>query len=183
MTFALAATPAAAEQCVATDLGGGRQGRICVSSVLPPARGITYGPETLIDNNVRTGWTENAAGYGVGQYIQVYLDQPAKLFGLTIVNGYPKSTNIYRWNSRVREVTLTLSNGQTSSFRLQDSPKPQFVPLPKTDAVSWVRIAIRSVYKGERYKDTVIAELKLDFGTGSALDLIQPPPPPSPPSD
>ncbi|MCG8369209.1 MAG: hypothetical protein MJA32_01715, partial [Proteobacteria bacterium] len=53
------AAPAATEECAIVDLARIGEAKVCVSSVLPPVRGITYGPELMFDGNPKTAWTEN----------------------------------------------------------------------------------------------------------------------------
>ena len=173
----LAIAPAQAEECAIVDIPKAGEAKVCVSSVLPPVRGITYGPERMFDGKRNTAWTEGVAGDGAGQYIQIYFDKPLPVRGLQVTNGYPKSDNIYKWNGRVRQISIATSGGATSRFTLKDNGKPQFVPVPGTGAISWLRLTIRTVYRGERYRDTTIAEILVDIGGNTDADYlhIQPP--------
>jgi hypothetical protein len=173
----LALTPARAEVCAVGDIPKAGEARVCASSVLPAVRGITYGPERMFDRKADTAWTEGVAGDGVGQYIQINFDKPLPVRGLQITNGYPKSGNIYKWNGRVRQLSIATSGGATGRFTLKDNGKPQFVPVPGTGAIAWLRLTIRSVYRGEKYRDTTIAEILVDIGGDTDADYlhIQPP--------
>ena len=172
-----AARPAGAEECAVVDLPKSGEAKACVSSVLPPVRGITYGPGRMFDGDPKTAWTEGVPGDGEGQYIQIRFDNPVPVRGLLITNGYPKSKNVYKWNGRVRLVSITTSNGQTAKFTLKDSPSPQFVPVPGRGPIAWVRLTIRSAYRGERYRDTTIAEIRVDVGGDSETDYLNVQPP------
>jgi hypothetical protein len=169
--------PAIAEECAIVDLPKAGEAKVCVSSVLKPVRGITYGPELMFDRKLNTAWTEGVAGDGVGQYIQIYFDKPTPVRGLQITNGYPKNDDIYKWNGRVKQVSITTSGGDSGKFVMKDTPKPQFVPVPGRGAILWVRLTIRGVYRGERYRDTTISEIRVDIGGDSDTDYLHVQPP------
>ncbi len=180
IALGLAAGPAGAEQCAIVDLPKAGEAKVYVSSVLAPVRGITYGPDRMFDRNPKTAWTEGVPGDGAGQYVQIYFDKPLPVRGFLITNGYPKNANVYKWNGRVRRVSITTSAGRTGNFTLKDSPRPQFVPAPGGGAVAWIRLTIRSVYRGKRYRDTTIAEIRVDIGGDTDADYLHVEPPKRP---
>lgn len=177
-------SPGLAEECAIVDLPKAGEAKVCVSSVRPPVRGITYGPELMFDRKTDTAWTEGVDGDGVGQYVQIYFDKPLPVRGLQITNGYPKNDDIFKWNSRVRAVSVTTSAGKSGRFTLKDSQTPQFVPVPGSGAIAWLRLTIRSVYRGEKYRDTTIAEILVDIGGNTDADHlhVQPPVRPAKPT-
>lgn len=177
LLFCLAPAPALAEECAVVDIPKAGEAKVCVSSMLKPVRGITYGPERMFDGKSDTAWTEGVPGDGVGQYIQVFFDKPLPVRGLTVTNGYPKSANLFKWNGRVRELSIATSAGAASRFTLKDTPRPQFVPVPGSGAIAWLRLTIRSAYRGDKYRDTTIAEILVDIGGNTDADYlhIQPP--------
>jgi hypothetical protein len=134
----------------------------CVSSMLPPAHGTSYGARNLTDDNDSTAWVEGSGGQGVGDYVLLEFDTPRKVRGITIRNGYAKNSDIYGKNSRVRDVEIRFSSGASLHTTLQDKADGEVVTLNQPVASKWVQVVIRSVYPGWKYSDTAINELQVD---------------------
>ena len=132
----------------------------CASSVLKPQYGNTYGPDHLVDENLRTAWVEGKSGHGEGEYVVVDLGKPHQVTGIQIMNGYHKNVRLFRANSRVRTLRLAFSNGSRRNVTLKDAAGVQTVKFPPLET-RWVQFEIRSVYKGRKYKDTAITELRV----------------------
>lgn len=127
------------------------------SSVLPPSRVARYTAEMVLDGTGNTSWVENAAGYGIGEWIELQLGASRQITHLKIRNGYDKDSR-YRENGRVRSFTLTFSSGETRTFSLADHPALQTFavgPIP----TSFVRLTINSVYEGSRWEDTALGDV------------------------
>jgi hypothetical protein len=76
--------PAAAEICHEHKGGQYAETRTCVTSVLPPQGGKTYGPDRMSAENDDDGaWCEGAPGLGVRQVITLH-QQPAQVIGSLI---------------------------------------------------------------------------------------------------
>jgi hypothetical protein len=93
---ALAATPAAAETCHAF-VGQFAKERICVSSVLAPQAGNTYGPDHLMGTG-DGAWCEGAPGPGIGQSVTIHHDPPQVMRTINVTAGYARSEETYRNN-------------------------------------------------------------------------------------
>lgn len=132
----------------------------CASSVLKPQYGNTYGPGHLIDENLRTAWVEGKRGQGEGEYVVVDLGKTHQVNGVQIMNGYHKNVRLFRANSRVRTVRLAFSDGSRRNITLKDEAGVQTIEFPALET-RWVQFEIRSVYKGTKYKDTAITELRV----------------------
>lgn len=63
-------------------------------------------------------------------------------------------------NSRVHVAELNFSNGKSQLIELADSPGLQNFDVGQQQ-IAWVRFTIRSVYPGERYKDTAVTEFRV----------------------
>ena len=135
---------------------------LCASSVLAPAQGNTYGPRNLTDGADKTAWVEGSAGQGVGEFVVLEFDQARAVRGLTIRNGYDKSPDIFAKNSRVKNIELRFSSGDSIETTLKDQPGPQHLALNQPITAKWVEIIIRSVYPGTKYSDTAINEIDVD---------------------
>jgi len=135
---------------------------LCTSSVLPPAHGNIYGPRNLTDGDDTTAWVEGSNGQGLGEFVVLEFDSARPVRGLTIRNGYDKSPDIFGKNSRVKDIELHFSTGDSLEATLKDGPGPQHVELSRPVNAKWIELIIRSVYPGSKYSDTAINELSVD---------------------
>jgi hypothetical protein len=156
---AISASAASAETCH-TDPGG-QYGKItiCVSSVLAPQAGNSYGPENLIGRSENEGkaWCEGVAGPGVGQSITEKLDGSYVAQSFTITNGYAKSDEAFRGNGRVKRAVIETSRGTKTNVTLKDTREPQRLRFPK-GKTAWVKLTITEVYPGGAHADTCVSE-------------------------
>lgn len=135
---------------------------LCASSVLAPAQGNIYGPRNLTDGDDKTAWVEGNSGQGLGEFVVLEFDSTRPVRGLTIRNGYDKSPDIFAKNSRVKDIELRFSSGDSIEATLKDQPSPQHVELSQPINAKWIQLIIRSVYPGAKYSDTAINELSAD---------------------
>jgi hypothetical protein len=138
---------------------GGQFGKItmCVSSVLAPQAGNTYGPNHLIGRagNDNGAWCEGAAGPGIGQSITEKLERGNTARSVSITNGYARSDAAFRANSRIKTAVLETSRGYKAIVTLKDSRTPQTLNFPKSK-IEWVRLTITDVYPGS-HDDTCVS--------------------------
>lgn len=132
----------------------------CASTVLAPQYGNTYGPENLVDEDLRTAWVEGVKGQGEGEYVVVDLGGVHNVSALQIMNGYHKNRRLFEANSRVRRATIRFSTGAERTVNLSDSPGIQTIELGKVET-KWVQFEIQAVYRGSKYADTAITELRV----------------------
>ena len=135
---------------------------ICTSSVLATSHGIAYGPSNLTDGDDATAWVEGSLGQGAGEFVVLEFDAARPVRGLSIKNGYDKSPDIYAKNSRVKDIELRFSTGDSLKATLKDAPGAQAVALSQPVEAKWVELIIRSVYPGSKYSDTALNELSVD---------------------
>ncbi len=133
-----------------------------MSSALPPAHGNSYGARNLLDGNDNTAWVEGSSGQGAGDFVVVEFDAPRMVRGLTLRNGYAKNPDIFGKNSRVKDVELNFSTGDSMQATLTDQTDEQRINLNRPVEAKWVQLIIRSVYPGWKYSDTAVNELRVD---------------------
>jgi hypothetical protein len=133
----------------------------CVSSMLAAARGNSYGARSLTDGNSDTAWVEGSGDQGIGDFLVLEFDASRKVSTIEISNGYAKTDDIYGKNSRVKDVEIRFSNGESMDTTLSDSAGAQTVSLNRPVETKWVQIVIRSVYPGWKYTDTAINEVRV----------------------
>ncbi|MGD9668483.1 MAG: discoidin domain-containing protein [Hyphomicrobiaceae bacterium] len=139
------------------DVGGFRY---CVSSVLEPQFGFNYRPKNLVDTDLKTAWVEGKTGHGEGESLVVELNGLRTVTAIQLMNGYHKNERLFLANSRVHIAELQFSNGEARQVSLADAPGLQTIEVGRQNA-SWVRFTIRSVYPGNKYKDTAITEFRV----------------------
>ena len=128
--------------------------------MLAPQYGNTYGPEHLIDADLRTAWVEGRRGHGEGERLVVGLGGAHAVASVQVMNGYHKNRRLFQANSRVRRARLTFSNGHGRIVTLSDAPGIQTFEFGGIEA-TWVQFEILSVYAGTKYKDTAITEFRV----------------------
>jgi uncharacterized caspase-like protein len=134
----------------------------CASSALKQQGKNTYKPTNLADHNRQTAWVEGRSGYGIGEWVVVELERAKTIRGIELSNGYTKSGDIFKKNSRVQEMEVILSSGRTWRITVKDTDQSQYVPLEDAGEATWVQLRILSVFKGSKYSDTAISELRID---------------------
>jgi hypothetical protein len=135
-----------------------------------------YAASRLSDGDVATAWAEGVSGDGIGEIVLLPLDTSKPI---RIRAGFAKSPALYAANNRPRDVKLyvvstggldatqsgaiyeNLSVVLTHSVRLADRNEFQIVTLPPHTPGnhSILAIEILSVYRGTRYRDTLISEI------------------------
>ena len=134
----------------------------CVSSALPPAHGNSYGARNLLDGNDNTAWVEGSSGQGAGDFVVIEFDAPRSVRGVIVQNGYAKNADIFGKNSRVKDVELNFSTGDSMQATLTDQTGERRINLNRPVKAKWVQLIIRSVYPGWKYSDTAVNELRVD---------------------
>lgn len=135
---------------------------VTASSTLEDVTGIgfDYSPETVLDLDWSTAWTEDASGFGENEWIKLSFSNSAVINRIGIVPGYGREVGIYNDNNRLKTILLEFSDGTTIEKSLTDSYSMQILDFPiiKTD---YLKIYIKSAYSGGKYDDTCIAEIDL----------------------
>lgn len=120
-----------------------------------------YSAEKAFDNDMTTCWSEGVDGYGVGESITVSFDDVYEISELSLWNGLCTSEDLFYKNSRLHNITVTLSNGNSYDFECSggwDSRHNSF-SFGGNIETSSITITIQSVYEGDKYKDTCISEI------------------------
>ena len=139
-------------------VGGPWVKSIQATSVLEPEKG-TYAEGNLMDLT-DDSWCEGKKDSGTGESVTIRLDAPATVKALYIKNGIGIQ-KFWGANNRVKDVVI---NGR--SYTLKDVPGFQQVPVD-LKAVDKIMLTIKSVYRGEKYDDTCIAEIGFSDPGGS----------------
>jgi hypothetical protein len=158
---ALAAVPACAEDICHSFESQFAKERICVSSVLAPQAGNTYGPDRLLGTS-DGAWCEGVAGAGIGQSVTLHHAPPQLVRTLHVTAGYAKSDDAYRSNGRVKTALIETDRGYKKTVTLKDVRESQKVIIPKA-RIAWVRFTILEGFPGARGSDTCMSEFLTDL--------------------
>ena len=142
---------------------------LSTSSELKPYKEITYKAQNAHDFNLDTVWCEGAEGYGIGETLTLKESTDLNSLSIThfeIINGYVKSEQLWKDNSRVKQFDVSLNGEFFKTLHLEDSMEVQcfdigLIPFSLYDEIVF-EFKIASVYPGEKYQDTAITELELD---------------------
>jgi hypothetical protein len=152
-------SPASASAQCATDVRPGDTERYCASSVLAPEAGNSYGVANLFNTDMTTAWVHGTHKSGPGQWIVIEFDGLRSVKSVTIRNGYQKNAEVYDANSRVQELRLIFSQGESRLFSLTDSEASQTINLDPPVKAYWIQFLVASIYAGRKYPDTAISKL------------------------
>jgi hypothetical protein len=130
--------------------------RLCMSSVLAPQAGNTYGPQSIFDGDDKA-WCEGVVGYGIGETITLHYKPAVRLQQFSFINGYSKSPEAFHTNSRVKQFRIQTSDGFATVVTVKDTQEDQTIKLPRAVKPAWVRFTILDVYPGTRGSDTCIS--------------------------
>lgn len=131
----------------------------CVSSMLKPQFGNSYGAANLFDASTGTAWVEGASGNGIGEWITVEFENQRRVKSIHVQNGYQKNPDIFSKNNRVRQIRVLFSGGESQIFILEDKLSAQLLTLRPPVTAYWMQLIIDDVWAGNKYTDTAITKL------------------------
>ena len=148
------------------------------SSTLAPQGQYSYGAENITSGERNNAWVEGADGYGIDEYFEITRryavsdgNYGVDFCELCIVNGYARTPETWTANSRVKELKFCFNDEYVDSLFLEDTMEPQYFDLSQyhlhadSGADSFWRFEIVSVYEGEKYEDTAITGIEIQFWT------------------
>jgi hypothetical protein len=130
----------------------------CVSSVLPPQVGNSYGVQNLF-GRASNAWVAGSQGFAIGEWILVEFDETRLITSINVANGYQKNSDIFYKNSRVKKLEVLASSGDTKQFALEDRFGTQQLLFNRPIQAKWIALFIRDVFPGNKYTDTAISKL------------------------
>lgn len=135
---------------------------VTTSSTLTDISGVgfDYSPGQVIDQDFSTSWVEAVSGDGIDEWIKMQFSAPAQINILGIVPGFARDNDIYLENNRIKSFELEFSDGTTINEELIDRYGMHFVAFPMIDT-DYIKLTIKSVYKGSKYEDSPMAELDI----------------------
>jgi len=133
---------------------------------------VNYAATNLVDGNTSTAWVEGEDGLGLGAQVTIRFDPRVDVRLICIVDGYAESWDLYKRNSRVRQLSVSTEQG-TRSALLADAGSPDRPAVyqqvnSEPGVTSYVDLKITSAYAAQRdtavtlaYPDTSISEVEI----------------------
>lgn len=132
---------------------------IDADSVLVSSKGNRYEAAYMIDGDTATSWQEGEDGAGEGITFTAGFEGEATVDYIVIYNGNQKSEKLYANNNRICSLKIII-DGQSTTVELADTMDPQIIRLEGADGISQIQFEIVSVYSGNKYNDTCVAEVQ-----------------------
>lgn len=123
-------------------------------------RNMVHSAERICDESLKNAWVEGASGQGIGEEVTFIFDDTYSFSGMKINAGYQKTKELYYKNSRPQKVKITFSDHSSITVKLKDYYGVQKIDFDHPVVSDQVTVTIKSVYKGNKYADTVISELE-----------------------
>jgi hypothetical protein len=121
---------------------------------------MSHSANRLVDGNLTTAWVEGVDGQGIGEYVIFELDDIYRVKGFDIYPGYHKKYSLFQKNSRPREIMVEFSDGTSETYWMSDSMEKQTFVFDEEKKTDFIKVIIKDVYPGSKYKDTVISEIR-----------------------
>jgi len=146
-------------------------GEITASSTLPDQGSHSYAPSKIHDLTYSTAWVEGKDDYGIGEWIEYRLPpENPRITTMYVANGIVRNKKVWRANSRVKTLEVTVNGKPFTTFNLKDVYALQGfdvgeIGYPDRDSdlkgrePIVIRFTIRDVYPGRKFKDTAITEI------------------------
>ncbi len=133
----------------------------------------TYSSKNAHDLSYETAWVEGVSGYGIGEFIEYHVKaENPRITEIIIVNGYVKSDNAWKNNSRVKELKVYIDDKPYAILQLEDTKAEQHF---KVDPIGYgdrensellkkkpeftIKFEIAGIYPGLKWDDTAITEI------------------------
>lgn len=123
-------------------------------------RGMVHSAKRICDGKLENAWVEGVSGQGIGEGVVFVFDDSYSFSGVKINAGYQKTKELYYKNSRPKKVKITFSDNSSITVKLKDYYGAQKINFKNRVEADRVTVTIESVYKGNKYEDTVISELE-----------------------
>ena len=111
----------------------------------------------LFDEKITTTWKPEKP---LNEWINMVFPKK-EIKKIQIFAGNGQSDELYYDNNRVKEMRLEFSNGKSFNVKLADKKEMQGISIEPIET-EFIRFVIIDIYKGNKYNDTCISELKIE---------------------
>lgn len=129
-------------------------------------RKIIYDALNAFDDKLDTVWVEDKSHSGIGEKLTVVFYEPIKIDEIRIINGFAHK-DLYKKNNRVKTLNIACLHtdvGPAADYTLEDDCEDfQSIHLKETATVDALVFTIQDVYRGTKYNDTCIDEIRFYY--------------------
>ena len=129
--------------------------------------GVSYRPMNLFDSRFEYAWSPVPKDRE--RSLEFQFKRRVSMTGIKIWNGYQRSAVHCVRNGRVKELTITGDNNFKETVKLKDTMKPQVINFTKTFKGKNLKFTVSAVYRGKKFKDPVVSELRFLNGDDSFI--------------
>ena len=140
------------------------------STKAEPVGSDNFEPKNLLDGNMKTCWMTTGSGKNDAFEIVIDIEETPGLNTATIgniyfFNGWRKDYHTWKEYSRVKKITLTISDVPYAEIKFEDTYKQQSIDLDKLkiDKSRRCRLKFRisETYPGTKYDKVAISDVQL----------------------
>lgn len=142
------------------------------SSALAADKWGNYTAPSAIDGSLSTPWCEAVSGTGKGEWVLLTFPGSVEITELGFSVGYDREADdaghragLFTENNRVKQATLTFSDGRQAMATFAGTPGIQKISLADAPGgpivTTSVTVTIDEVFPGTRWNDTCIAEIQV----------------------
>jgi hypothetical protein len=126
-------------------------------------KSIVHEPYRIYDGDKNTAWVEGKADDGIGEYVLIDFRDKKAVSTINIINGYAKQERLYYSNNRVKTIRIEFENGEGFEYSLKDKNMGyQTIKLKEEINTNFIKLIIKDVYRGNKYRDTCISEVNIN---------------------
>jgi len=123
----------------------------------------SYSAGEIGDYDARTAWSEDVPGAGVGEWLELRPEVPKPLAAITIRPGFAASEKLFAANARPKTVSVELNGEHKFTASIPDRNEDCRIPVSGYGKpVKTVRLVFEDVWRGKKYDDLCVADVKLE---------------------
>src|SRR6056297_3359192 len=132
-----------------------------------------YSPINDFDDNLNTCYAEGMHNSHRGRF-EIYFDKYIDIDEIKFAPGYFKNKTLFKKNNRVKRISLYFKNKDADKveiihYNFNDNMEIQSKKL-KSIKIDKILFSIDDVYKGSKYNDTCISEIKF-YNKGEEIHI------------
>ncbi|MFA9445472.1 zinc ribbon domain-containing protein [Egicoccus sp. AB-alg6-2] len=149
---------------------------IATRTTLPSQGGQSYEASQMVDDDAATAWNSDGSvdevEHGVGERIELLLEQPAWVDRLVLRNGDHRDADTYAANARIQRAQVTMDGGIVLLINLLDEGlTPQAIELTEPVLTTGVSIEILDTFNGDTHPDLAVSDLELQGWVAEGDDV------------
>ncbi len=125
-----------------------------------------------VDRSPGTAWAESARGPGIGEWLELDLDQRTEVREIRVFPGHQKRSDLFRKYNRPSRLKVEFDDGTSAVVDLRDEMGMQTFPV-QADARS-AKVTIEDVYRGTNERDeTYLSEITFATSPAPLFDTFE----------